>query len=69
MSQPEKRVPVYATIPDSLTDALDDLAVDMKTDPQGVLNMLLESTLLGDAELARRILAVVSRRAKSEVAS
>lgn len=68
MLRPEKRCPVYATIRESLTDALDELAVDMRTDPQGALDMLLESTLGADATLARLLLDV-GRRAKSEMAS
>jgi hypothetical protein len=64
MSQREKRVPVYATIRDSLTDVLDELAVDMRTDPQGALNCLLEAALGNDAACARMFMGVVTRRAE-----
>jgi hypothetical protein len=64
MSQRERRQPVYATIRESLTDALDELAVDMKTDPQGVLNDLLDLALDNHALLARSLLKV-ERRARS----
>lgn len=66
MSQHERRQPVYATIRDSLSDALDELAVDMKTDPQGVLDALLEIMLSHEAFYARAALEVERRARQSD---
>lgn len=48
-------------LPMRYQDALDELAVDMKTDPAGVLYALVEASLKDDALFARSILKVTRR--------
>jgi hypothetical protein len=51
------------SVPKELSDALDELAVDMKTDPIDALGRLLTLTLEQDAYWARAALGVLPRRA------
>jgi hypothetical protein len=69
MSQHNNYWTVRATVSGRLADALDELAVDMKTDPQGALGALLEIMLDNGAGRAREALGVMPRAIQSEAVS